>query len=147
VSDHEGRRDRILAREAKRLSRSTKAVLIGQILDGRGREQELEAKIEELTEIIVDLEIRLDLDGRNMGPIERRIDEIAAKVVEPSAKQLAHLEIARNLARILDRGGGENERSAASTAKQLDVEIVTVWASIEDQEKPKKGLGILHAVQ
>lgn len=139
------RSERIQARESKRLMRSTKADLIGMLhAEGQTR-NELEEQIAGLEEIVTDLEIRLEIDGRDMGAIERRIEDIRAKLIDPSAKQLAHLEIAANLARILDRGG-ENERSAAATAKQLDAEIITIWASVEEQAAPKPGLSGLRSV-
>lgn len=139
------RADRIQARETKRLKRLTKAQLIELIHAVGLRRVELEEQLEEHAEIITDLEIGLEIDGRDMKAIERRIEDIREKVEKPSSKLLAHIEIAANLARILDNGG-ENERSAAATAKQLDVEIAFIWADVADVPAPASGIPGLRSV-
>lgn len=132
------RADRIQARDARRQMRRTKADLIGDM-------QDLGRQIEELGAYIEELEIRLDIDARKRGPIEFSIENAAAKISDPDDVVLAHIEIARNLGRILDKGG-ENERTAAAVAKQLAAELEILKASIAQKAAPKKGVAGLKAV-
>ena len=90
-----------------RLMRLTKAELARLVMDQGVEIMDLQSHLEELNE-----------GADFIGAVEHRVAAFCRTIVDPSAHQLVVMAGAVKLAQVLD-GGGDTDRSVASTEKQL----------------------------